>query len=331
MSDTYTLIDDEKPAKEFVDLPNWSEHYAWAGYDPASNIGHFFSFGRWIGDLDIWRSLLLVALPNGKVLASKAYGQGTEDAASSGELTYRVVEPKKKFQLTYNAPIACYDAKDLATKGYYVKPRQKMDFELNFASSDPLIDFGAAGDSNSITGKGHIDQQGLVTGFINFDGKSYELTSSFTNRDHSRGPRDVSQYKRHGWMSGRLDSGLKFWIYYAEILDHEGPVMREAAVCKDGVVYYGEVVSMAEDCDNNNYMAPFTVIIRTELGEMELRGTPVNMMPLSFSTDHFDAFPGWSLDYDFDNASVHEQNMHWEWVGHEKGIGHSERGRRTQR
>jgi hypothetical protein len=78
--------------------PDWCENYAWAGYDPQSGIGHFFSMGRWIEDLNLWRSITHVALPGGRVLTSKNFGYGSERGPSSRELTYNAIEPKKRFR-----------------------------------------------------------------------------------------------------------------------------------------------------------------------------------------------------------------------------------------
>ena len=307
---TKSLVDDETPAKHLPDEPHWCENYAWCGYDPKSGIGHFFSMGRWLRDLEMWRCVLLVSLPDGRVLTSKSHGRGTDVSASTGDLTFTVVEPKKKFQLTFESGVASFEAEELRTRGYYIKPTEKLKFEFNFESDDPLLDLSAGGDINDFTGKGHTEQHGLASGVMECGGERFELQPSYVNRDHSRGACDLTAYKRHCWMNGAFPSGTKFWCYYVEVQGIDGPAMAEAAVSRDGKIYHGEVVKMVEDRGNDcDAMQPFTIVIKSELGEMEITGKPINLMPFSASVTPYDGYPGWSPDYDFDNLLVLEQSM----------------------
>jgi hypothetical protein len=322
---TLSLADDEAPIKVLPDTPDWCENYAWAGYDPTSGIGHFFSMGRWLGDIRMWRSITLIALPDGRVLTSKNFGYGNENAASSRELTYTVVEPKKRFQLVFDGPAGSYSAEDLYTRGYYETKPKKLEFVMDFVSDEPLWDLaGHASDADSIVGAGHIEQHGRITGKLRYGDEEFVIHPSYANRDHSRGVRDMTAYKRHCWQNGVFASGMKFYAYYFETTLSD-QVMQQAAISKDGVLYAAKVTPCPfygiEDA-----LQPFTITLESELGTMEIVGTPLNNMPFTASESPYDAHLGWSPSYNFRNQLIFEQSVKWEWVGHETGYGHSERG-----
>jgi hypothetical protein len=319
-----SIADDETPMKVMPATPDWCENYAWAGFDPKSGIGHFFSMGRWIEDLNLWRSITHVALPGGRVLTSKNFGYGSERGPSSRELTYNVIEPKKRFQLLFDNPVGCFTTRELLN-GYHENKPKKLTFQMDFVSDEPLWDLsGHSGDASDMVGVGHIEQQGVVTGWLRYGDEEFVIHPSITTRDHSRGVRDMSAYKRHCWHNGVFPSGLRFYSFYFETKG-SSQVMRQAVISKHGR-HYPATITPCEWYDREQALQPFDIVIESELGRMELRGTPLNTMPFSASESPYDAHLGWSENYPFANQLMFEQSTIWEWKGKETGYGHSERG-----
>jgi len=61
-----SLVDDDRPArKPFPSDKNWAENYCFTGSDPKSGIGFWMHSGRWLQDLDIWREVVILRLPDG--------------------------------------------------------------------------------------------------------------------------------------------------------------------------------------------------------------------------------------------------------------------------
>jgi hypothetical protein len=102
-------------------------------------------------------------------------------------------------------------------------------------------------------------------------------------------------------------------------------VMCKAVVSKGGKHFPG-TITPCPWYDHNEALRPFDIVIETELGRMELTGTPQNTMPYSVSQSPYDAHPGWSETYPFPNQLMFEQSTMWEWKNNESGYGHSERG-----
>jgi hypothetical protein len=44
----------------FPDLPNWSENYCLAAFDPGCGVGLWLHMGRWRKDLTMWREIVTI-------------------------------------------------------------------------------------------------------------------------------------------------------------------------------------------------------------------------------------------------------------------------------
>ncbi|MET0988389.1 MAG: hypothetical protein ABW034_23565, partial [Steroidobacteraceae bacterium] len=64
-----SAIPDEFPATTIPTEPaQWSENYALMCSNPGDRLTLFYGTGRWHADREIWRELIVVVLPNGRVL-----------------------------------------------------------------------------------------------------------------------------------------------------------------------------------------------------------------------------------------------------------------------
>ena len=81
---------------KFPDLPNWSENYCLAAFDPKCGVGIWLHMGRWRKDLTLWREIVTIRLPDGSVVAHRAIGnsRAAKDGPGGAQYGIRVVESR---------------------------------------------------------------------------------------------------------------------------------------------------------------------------------------------------------------------------------------------
>lgn len=203
MSDFVIVTDpaDDLPC-EPQPVPLWSETYLWCCWDPARRIGVYMHQGTSFFDPTVWRSTITVCLPDGRMVIAKHYGRVTPPQSTGCEaLGVTFDEPLRRWTVRLDGAcqITTRDANRtrLATDGVPSGAR----IQLTFRAATELLNHGAVH-----WGRLHHNQHCWVSGRVQaagleleFDGPGY--------KDHSRGPRDLSEYVGSDFVWAAFPSG----------------------------------------------------------------------------------------------------------------------------
>ncbi|MET0545859.1 MAG: hypothetical protein ABWZ40_06085 [Caulobacterales bacterium] len=222
-----------------TDLPDWSENFALAGFDPAAGIDVFLHLGRWRKDVSLWRQLVILSLPDNTFIVSRAVGKGleTERGPGAANLSMEVVEDGSHLRWRFLGAARRFSGEFLRHSLPIDGPLERLEFELDFQSDLPLWDLGHSGTATGFAGHGHTEQIGKTRAEIKFGSEVFNV-DTYANRDHSRGPRTMRDSMiRHIWFHGIFDNGVRFYAYQVHDTDDVTPVLSEAAVVVDGVMH----------------------------------------------------------------------------------------------
>ena len=178
----------------------WSESYYFNAYCPVADTGLFTRIGVRPneGTLDVGLS---VWLPNGElthVRAVRPQHEMTDVDLEAGGVRYERITPMQEWRLTADV--------------------ERVALDLTFRSLTPPIGVDGQGRSGSgasastglSVGKGHLEQAGRWTGWIEADGVRHELVDARGNRDKSWGPRRWGGPKMWRWFSINIDDDTHF-------------------------------------------------------------------------------------------------------------------------
>jgi hypothetical protein len=267
------FIPDEYPIKQIPDTLWWSENYALMGSDVASCKGLFFGTGRWHGEPNIWRELILVALPDGRIIYAKGYGRnGTEKGPGGAFSRLEVLEPGRKVRLTYDGPVWQSRYEELFALGARDGAARPCKLDVLFESALPIWNMkGDSPGAASIAGAIHVEQIGRINGMVEYAGEMHRFNDGYSVRDHSRGPRDISQYRAHCWTSGYFaNDDTAFHVYAMQLQNTRGLAMSNAAVVRAGKCYPATVIQVSLPNKLEDVQGKLGVTIRSELGDMKI-------------------------------------------------------------
>ena len=279
---------DEYPVELAGQPSDLSENYALTGGDEQAGISVFCSIGRWYAYRGIWRQLWFITLPNGDVIFSKHYGAGDDaQGPNTGLGGIEIIEPEKCLRLHYDGPSWLSTPDRLAIQGATQSPSIHAKLDIQFLSDQPIWDMhGGHSESAAIAGRMHYEQVGRLNGSIECNGQRFELTDGFANRDHSRGPRDVSRYHHHVWASATFDNGDSMQVYamQSDACGTEGYDMSQASVIRDGKLYSVELKILTLLGDQPTKRQPDKIELSSELGVFKISLQKVlSQAPLSFA------------------------------------------------
>ena len=229
------------PISEIPAIPQWSENFCLAGYDPISGIDLFLHIGRWRKDPTIWRESVAIALPGGRVAVHRAIGNArASDKGPGGPcLQVQVIKDHEQLNWAFDGATRVLPSEALRAALPSDGPHERTTFDLDFTGVAPLWDIGKAGQNTDFAGHGHTEQLGRVTGPIRIGNETFAF-DGILNRDHSRGPRAFGQNLRHVWLHGYFANGIGFELYEVEI--EEGiPAFSEVAILHDGSLHKGSL------------------------------------------------------------------------------------------
>ena len=196
----------------------WSESYYFNGCDPGTDSGLFTRIGIRPneGTMDVGLSLWL---PGGDLAEYRAVTEQHEmvdTVLEVGDVRYEMLEPMGAWRLTFDgsAPVrAC-------TRGSVSDHELPLRLDLRFDALTPAIGSdgrpsaapgsAASADAAGTTGKGHFEQAGTWTGWLEVDGSRLVWDGALGNRDRSWGPRHWGAPGMWRWFSINVDEGLHF-------------------------------------------------------------------------------------------------------------------------
>lgn len=324
-SDSAFFAEDDYPIRSVPDTPLWSENYAFNCFEPTQGIGFAAFLGRWWGDPGLWREFIQIGLPGDRILCVKNYGRAaTAEVASASMFRVEILKPGQSLRLIYDGPAWEHARADLLKHGFLDAPLKRLKVDLRFDAVSPLWNMsGAAARSSAVAGALHIEQVGRGNGTIEYGDERYTIRDGFMNRDHSRGFRNMAQFRRHCWAQGWFaDEQLSFNVYAIELFGVDGLAMSNATISKGERRYPAQVIDVEMIRGQLDARRPYRITLRSELGELKLlRRDTCTSTPIAFTTPwdlHHGVTPGIA------SALTFEESVRWDWDGRD-GIGWSER------
>jgi len=162
----------------------WNESYYFNFYDPARQIGGFTRIGLQenLGTSNVWCLLIKDRKPlYSRFILNLPYtDEGLDRGVSVGGLSYKMLEPLRRFQIKYTA--------------------RQIDLDLIWEALHPVKEIGGRkrGELPETIARGHYEQGGTVTGNLTFRGDSFPI-QGYGMRDHSWGIRDWEGVK--DWLA----------------------------------------------------------------------------------------------------------------------------------
>ena len=228
----------ELPVAELPADPSWRENFCFDGYDRQRDVGFWIHCGRWSLDPRIWREQVLVYWPDGSYLVHRAWGFRTAQRGVSGALLDLICEePEKRWQVRFRGPVRRTVQTELQSGALTEGPQLLLDLHVEFTSNVPVWDM-TAGMQRQQWGKFHIEQTGRLQGDLSCEGVSVAM-NGLGWRDHSRGPRDLKDLRRHCWIHGELSRNRSFALTFVESEEAGLPVrsLDKAVIWDDGQIF----------------------------------------------------------------------------------------------
>lgn len=314
----------EVPLRSLEGLGDASENYAWFGYDVAKEIGFFAHLGRWSLDRELWREQLYVYLPDRTVLAYRGFGrQSQDDGPAAAIQRHRCLAPGKRWTIQHHGPVWHLDARELV-RGPAAEPVvERLVLDVEFTGD--FVPFMYPESDNTSWGQWHYEQAGSITGSIRF-GDLDERFAGFAYRDHTRGPRNLTNFRGSNWVQGLLPDGTAFALFQTW---HDNGGGRVSVGLNELTLTTSDTVESAVLIDHPGYeslddlTAAVPIAFDCSRGRVTVTGEPLNMMIFSATSRHeilFGAARG--------NAPlvVAEQPLRLDVDG-QPGVAHCERSR----
>ena len=194
----------------------WSESYYFNAYDPVTDTGFFTRMGIRPneGTLDVGLSLWL---PGTQLAQTGGVREQTETIDTGLEVAgvrYERIEPMRRWRLTADADALVREADN--ADGSFTGTHVALD--VTFDALAPAIGTdgqgragkGASAATGHSVGKGHLEQAGRWTGWIEAGGTRYELADARGNRDKSWGPRRWGGPTMWRWFSINIGDDVHF-------------------------------------------------------------------------------------------------------------------------
>jgi hypothetical protein len=157
----------------------WSESYYFNAYDPPSGTGFYTRIGVRPneGTIDVGLSLWLPDRSRTGYRFVRPQTEMIDQKLDVGDVVYEMLEQGRRWRLTSNAEAVKMDVTfDALT-------------EMVGTDGQDRTGEGASVETRKSVGKGHLEQAGRWTGWLEANGTHYAWTDARGNRDKSWGPR----------------------------------------------------------------------------------------------------------------------------------------------
>jgi hypothetical protein len=318
------------PAREYPfgirpQTPLWSENFALVFADPQQRISALYSIGTWYLDTSVWRENLALVLPDGQILVGRNFGRNTQAAVVSASVSrYEIVAADRRVRLTWNGPASANSFEQLLQHGGRSDQLRRLQLSLDFVATAPTWDMHAGHDRDrtGLAGALHIEQIGVCNGTLRVDDKEYRIAQAYTCRDHSRGARDITQYRNHCWINGSFPGGRSFQLYNFRMHHIEGAALSLATVTQDGQHHTATIEHVEYVNALGDARALHRIVLRCALGEMSIAVQEVlTSIPMTM-TSPFNPAAGLQPG---PHGQMFDEGIRLEWNG-VTGYGWSERG-----
>jgi hypothetical protein len=270
---TELLTDEDERDHAAASVPGWSENYLSQAYAPDSGIGVYLHRSRPAFDSSLWRDIVILYLPDQRLVAAKTFSAGT--------LTMHCETPWTRWTKRFRGAGRVIPKGSLmsgpATDGIHVAAT----LDLTYVAMSPPWDLGA-GQRDQVWASAHYEQACRVSGVVGFDGAEIPFDGTGL-RDHSWGPRDLSAMGRHVWLHGQFPDGRSF-MALAVRKKTEDLSLVHAVVADRHDVQVVEVIgtlpfafSLEEACSD------YSIRLATPRGDAVITAEILQVAPLTFA------------------------------------------------
>lgn len=193
----------------------WSESYYFNAYDPAADAGLFTRIGIRPneGTMDVGLSAWLPGTDLAMVRGVRAEHEMVERDLEVAGVRYVCLEPMRRWRLTCDADAFVRDL-----SGHRDPRPTRLGLDLTFEALAPAIGTdgqgrpgaGASAETRRMVGKGHLEQAGRWSGWIEADDVRHTLGRARGNRDKSWGPRRWGAPRMWRWFSINIGDDVHF-------------------------------------------------------------------------------------------------------------------------
>ncbi len=198
--------------------PAWSESYYFNAFDPGSDSGFFTRIGIRPNEGSMDASMS-VWLPGGELAEHREVREQramVDTVLEVGSLRYEMIEPLRAWRITMDAEAQARPC----VPGVASTRSVKLALEVRFDALTPGIgtDGQAGGTARSTeaaaaastVGKGHLEQAGRWTGWLEVDDHRHHWNGALGNRDRSWGPRRWGGPRMWRWFSINMGEAMHF-------------------------------------------------------------------------------------------------------------------------
>src|SRR5256885_6779205 len=193
----------------------WSESYYFNAYDPVTDTGLFTRIGvrPHEGTMDVGLSVWLPGSELATVHGVRPQREMTDSDLAVAGVRYERLRPMAEWRITCDAEAS---VRDLAGRR---PPRAtRVALDLVFHALAPAVGSdgqgrvgaGASAATRASVGKGHLEQAGRWSGWIDVDGVRHALAEARGNRDKSWGPRRWGGPSMWRWFSVNVGDDVHF-------------------------------------------------------------------------------------------------------------------------
>ncbi len=193
----------------------WSESYYFNCYDPRTDAGFFTRIGirPREGTMDVGLSVWLPGAELAVVRGIRPQHEMIDTGLDVGGVRYERLAPMRTWRLTGDA-----DAYVTDLRGTHPPRTIRLAMDVQFAALTPAIGTdgerapgaGVSAEVARTVGKGHLEQAGRWTGWIDVDGTRLALGDARGNRDKSWGPRRWGGPRMWRWFSINVGDDVHF-------------------------------------------------------------------------------------------------------------------------
>jgi hypothetical protein len=184
----------------------WSESYYFNAYDPESDTGIFTRIGIRPneGTMDVGLSAWLPGRDLAVVHGTRPQDTMTDSDLAVAGVRYERLVPMQEWRITADAEAVVRDL-----SGQRAPRRSRLALDMRFHGLAPAIGTdgesragaGASDATRATVAKGHLEQAGRWSGWIEVDGVRLTLAAARGNRDKSWGPRRWGGPRMWRWFS----------------------------------------------------------------------------------------------------------------------------------
>lgn len=192
---TITAADDRRHVPGPAARPLWNESWWFPFYDPASDVGVVTRIGLLPlqGTANVWFLVTHAGrlVHDATALALPVPGGDIDGGIRVGGLSYRCLEPLRRWQLTYADAV--------------------VEMDVEWCAFSPAHPWPVPAGTTVDDVQRHLEQSGWVSGRLRIGDRQVAITRAYAHRDHSwGGERDWSKLLRWYYTSGELGEDLAF-------------------------------------------------------------------------------------------------------------------------